>query len=721
MVQASGVVSSCRPGTRVLAAAGMRRWRLACLVVVAACAAAQREAVPPPLPAPPPEPLAAGFVALANGRFERAAEAFAAVGARHPALADYGLYFAARAAARAGDVDRARAAVAALLGTQPDSLWRGPAVLLAGELAARAGHLDDARAHLDAARATLPAGDVGWARATLALARLEAERGDPARALALADEIRRARPRALADRRARRLEARTRAAHPELPPSDALAEAELRLREGDASRAREYAERALAAPGERAPALWALAQAERALGDRAAAETACRALAAEAPGHPLAPRALTAAAAWHWNADDDPGAALLFEDVVRRWPRSREAPEALYALGRIAQESGRLDDAHALYRRLVREYPGAKPADEAAWRAGWVRWLAGRWDDAAARFADAAARGDGTARAAAAYWRARALERAGRRGEAGAVLRDVAAQQPVTYYARLAEQRLGRAVPAGEPPATPPQPVFPPALDGPRGLRARLLADLGFTGFARRELDGIDPAAVPGGVLLDAYAALGAPSAAIRVARRLDGAGTSDETIRRHLYPLGYWDVVRRAAHAHGVDPFLVVALIRQESLFDPAAVSVANARGLMQLLPATAAELRRAAGAPRPPLAALHDPSTNVDLGVTLLARLLARYEGSPVKALAAYNAGGDAVAKWERRYAGRDDDEFVELISYRETRDYVKAVLRNERVYRELWAVPESASASSRGRPPNAPFDMTAITSPAWPVASR
>jgi soluble lytic murein transglycosylase len=135
-----------------------------------------------------------------------------------------------------------------------------------------------------------------------------------------------------------------------------------------------------------------------------------------------------------------------------------------------------------------------------------------------------------------------------------------------------------------------------------------------------------------------------------------------------------------------------------------------------MQLMPATA---RRVAGSNDAALR-LEDPSNNVQLGVALLAQLLERYGGSLVKALAAYNGGEDAVAKWERRYAGRQPDEFVELISFRETRDYVKAVLRNHRLYRRLYAAP-SASASSAGSPPKAPFDMTTMTSSARAVATR
>jgi soluble lytic murein transglycosylase len=168
---------------------------------------------------------------------------------------------------------------------------------------------------------------------------------------------------------------------------------------------------------------------------------------------------------------------------------------------------------------------------------------------------------------------------------------------------------------------------------------------------------------------------------------------------------------VRSASERHQLDPFLVVSLIRQESLFEPEAVSPADARGLMQLMPATARELSREGGQ-AVDKAALFRPDVNVDLGTTLLARLLSRYDGSSAKALAAYNAGQDAVAKWERRYGEREKDEFVELISYRETRDYVKAVLRNYRLYRRLYS--PSDSATSAGSPPNAPFDITTMTSP-------
>jgi soluble lytic murein transglycosylase len=630
---------------------------------------------------------------------------------QHPVLGDYALYFRARADAKAGNDREAVEAVEALVTQHPDSVWADRARLLAGQVLGRRGDAASARAWLAAARSGLTEPSPHWARATIDLAELEAKHGDPASAVALATELRRSKTRGLAARRMRRLSERVRLAHPELAPVDHVDEAEFRLREGDSSGARAEAEAALAlepAPEARARALWTRAQAERALGDRAAAEATCLRLASE--DDPLAARGLLAVGSWRWNADDDAAALRFFHQTAARFPKSPQAAEALYAIGRIEQEARRYDGAFEAYRRVAERYPDAPLASEAAWRAGWVRYLAAEFAAAAQWFARLAARMPESARPAAEYWGARALEQLGRRGESVEKLTHLAEFHTTSYYAGLAEERLGRrssgaatALPADEPP-----PPFPPTLAGTHAERARVLADLGFRRLARRELDALGPD-VPRHELIEAYQSVGAISAALRVAREVWRDSTN--TPHRDLYPLGYWDTVRSASERHQLDPFLVVSLIRQESLFEPEAVSPADARGLMQLMPATARELSREGGQ-AVDKSALFRPDVNVDLGTTLLARLLNRYEGSSAKALAAYNAGQDAVAKWERRYGDREKDEFVELISFRETRDYVKAVLRNYRLYRRLYA--PSDSATSAGNPPNAPFDITTMTSP-------
>jgi len=611
---------------------------------------------------------------------------FTALQTTYPALADYAVWFRLRAAARADDREAAMTVANELVTLRP-TIWEGPAALTVGLLERDTGNLDKARAWFEAARGLNRPQSERWTRATLALAEVRAAQGEAEGAMALADDVRRARPHALTARRARRLQTRIRRTRPDLPSPSPAAEAEQALREGDLPRARRMAEEALATSpsgSDRARALWVRAQVERAAGDRDGADATCVLLARSEPQDPLAPRALARAATWRWNADDDEGAFGLFREVTRRFPSSPQAIDAYYAIARIQQEGGHHAQALATYEELVRRYPRATVADDARWRGAWVRYLAGQFAAAERAFATLAASRSTNLRAAAEYWRARTLERLGRDDDARTRYANVIEDHTASYYAALAETRLGREPqPAGDPVAPAPTP-FPSGLAGPHAERARALQTLGLLRLARREVDAARDAGSPPELVLEAYEAVGARGPAIRLARV---TGSDDVTVT--LYPLGYWDLVLPAARSRGLDPLFVAALIRQESMFDPEAVSPADAHGLMQLLPSTARRVAASLGTPSPAnTQALHHPPLNVELGTALLKSLLEQYGGSRVKALAAYNAGEDAVAKWERRYAGRDSDEFVELISYRETRDYVKGVLSNYRRYRRLYA---------------------------------
>ena len=134
----------------------------------------------------------------------------------------------------------------------------------------------------------------------------------------------------------------------------------------------------------------------------------------------------------------------------------------------------------------------------------------------------------------------------------------------------------------------------------------------------------------------------------------------------------------------------LAAAVIRQESAFDPEARSTADARGLMQVMPAVGTQLARRAGLPEWDPVLLYQPDVNLDFGIDHLAQDLAKLEW-PERALAAYNAGTERVARW-RAIRGVDDDPevFVERIPFAETRDYVRRVTRNAAVYRSLYARP-------------------------------
>jgi len=156
------------------------------------------------------------------------------------------------------------------------------------------------------------------------------------------------------------------------------------------------------------------------------------------------------------------------------------------------------------------------------------------------------------------------------------------------------------------------------------------------------------------------------------------------------LFPLPWWGKIKQRADALQLDPYLVAGLIRQESAFNPEAVSRSNARGLMQLMPATARRMAKQMPGGRERvfrLSALNLPETNMAYGTRYLRLVLDFFHGSPEKALAAYNAGENRVAKWLQQADFEEPSEFVESIPITETREYVQAVLRNTALYRKLY----------------------------------
>lgn len=145
-------------------------------------------------------------------------------------------------------------------------------------------------------------------------------------------------------------------------------------------------------------------------------------------------------------------------------------------------------------------------------------------------------------------------------------------------------------------------------------------------------------------------------------------------------YPVPFWkQFEENASHA---DPWLLLALSKKESKFDPLAVSSANAKGLMQLIPKTASEVSEKEGSD------LFDPHTNIALGTKYLQQLLKENDGSIIGALASYNAGPQAMASWKQRFIFEDCLLFIDLIPYRETRNYISAVLSNYNWYLRLYA---------------------------------
>jgi len=677
----------------------MRRAALCGLcLVVAACGGATRTRPAPPAVAAVPAPAtlegrrAAFAQAHAAVAAERYADAIATLEPLCPAYAemqDYCLHDLAISRARSGDAEAADQLWTQLAATQPKSVFAPRAALERGRYARAQDDLDTARALLDAARASENE-DIAT-QALLELAEVELADGDVPAALADLTAVRTQAPGTSLGRSARQRIDQLRRQDPALEPHGAALESELRLllKERDFSLARVTADRLLATapPGDRAELLRLRAEAELGAGQTEEGLATLQAIARDEPDAGVAPEAQFRYASLLWNRDRNIEAQDAFLEFSRRYPGHPRMPEVLYALARIAQGEEHADDAIRIYERLADDYPSSPQAGEARWRIGWILYQQGRFPAAASAFADAAAGATGAARAEALYWRGRSLERAGDRAGALGIYDTLLAEAPASYYAYWAEQRIGRPA-AGLQPIAPPAPraigPVPPGGDPYHWSRAVELQAMGLRPLGRAELRAFErdhsdnPAATE--PLLIAYQSVDGYRDAIRLAH---ARGLTDPNV---FFPLAYWPQVERHTRGTDLDPLFVLALMRQESMFDPAARSPADARGLMQLLPSTAEGVAQRTGQPSPE-GKLYDPETNVTLGVAHLHELMAAYGGDPIRTMAAYNGGAAAVAKWQRRFGSLPPDEFVESITYRETREYVKRVMGNYRRYQQEY----------------------------------
>jgi soluble lytic murein transglycosylase len=433
-----------------------------------------------------------------------------------------------------------------------------------------------------------------------------------------------------------------------------------------------------------------------------------------------------------------------FDGVARR-----AGPE-LAARSRFLAGTLHEDDdvarAAAAYRTVAETAPLASQRAAARWRLAWLAWRSG--DLAAARKAFTRYLEDEqepVGRQRGRYWRARTLQREGlAEGDAthralaakgDAELRALAQEAPLSYYGWRAGTRHAALAPvaasagpdtqpapaatrAPADPALPPaatrapaDPALPPALL----RRIEILLGAGLEERAAREVRPLAGRAASrsrrlalGQLLLEAGQFQRAQRLVVDAhLHELAGPPAAGEEMLWWLaWPTAFDTAVEPAASANGIPAALVYAIMREESGYQPDALSVVGARGLTQIMPDTGRRLARDLGASSFDPEELFVPVRNVELGAFYLARLLQRFEGRFSAAIASYNAGPEAVARWLASGAALEDDEWVEAIPYDQTRSYVKRVLRSIHAYRTLYdgMRGEAPRAASRAVPRSA-----------------
>ena len=366
------------------------------------------------------------------------------------------------------------------------------------------------------------------------------------------------------------------------------------------------------------------------------------------------------------------------------------------------------DDAAAdqVFRELGQRFPKSRYAERAAWKSGWWSYKNGQFADAAQTFEAAAAtfpRAD--TRPAWIYWSGRARDQLGDQATANLRYRLASTDYLNSYYGRLSSKLLTtrREAPVQE--SVKAEAPRMPAPLIPTDALVRQLVGLDLYADALKELQYAqrvwgDSSAVQATIAwirheqgLDQKSSerfqnlRGAITLMKRAYPQYLAAGGEDlpPEVLRIMFPLDYWPLIRKHANLHDLDPYLMAALIAQESTFTADVKSAANAHGLMQLVPAAGRQYARKVGL-RYSLALLQNPEANIRMGMTYFKDLSKRFGGDHF-ALASYNAGPHRVARWLSERPAIAQDEFIDDIPFPETQNYVKRILGTAEDYRRLY----------------------------------
>ncbi|GAK59966.1 lytic transglycosylase, catalytic [Candidatus Vecturithrix granuli] len=428
-----------------------------------------------------------------------------------------------------------------------------------------------------------------------------------------------------------------------------------------------------------------------------------------------------------WQADRNQEAKHYMQQIITAWRQTSWADDAYYVIGRIFQSQKAYPVAAQWYVALQKRYPASSFAEEALWRAGWSHYLAGQYIQAARMFSRAISTfPSGSFTQECFYWQGRSFEQQQNSRAAIKCYQQLLSSAPESYYAIRAQDRLRllNTPVALERRLSGTSPKFPELVAKAQQIftpeqtqmllrsmhKAFELESVQLQTYARKEIAWLENQLQKQDLsesdseqnllrvyfLGRVYAQFGDYLKGIQLAATIESLLADSSTpfpyaLEYLQYPLAYWDLITRYAAQNTLDPFFVAGIIRQESAYNPRALSYANAMGLMQVIPSTAARVAKRLGLKQFTTAQLYEPETNIAIGTAYIAEMLEKFEGNLFRAIAAYNAGPNATNKWWPQNIGIDDEEVVENITYNATRNYVKRVLRDQHRYRSLYSVSE------------------------------
>ena len=408
------------------------------------------------------------------------------------------------------------------------------------------------------------------------------------------------------------------------------------------------------------------------------------------------------------RADRDDDAITWYGKVVAAYPRSAYAEEAQYLSGWLEFNRGKYKQAIAPLEELLRRYPRSKWVDDALWFLGMSHYFLGEWDKARVRLDTLAKSGHALEGGKGMYWLARIDEKLKNKDAASAGYTSTVKRFPFSWYALLARSRLAslgvKISPFGIEDAPVRGPKLAATVDASLAkdtlieradelVAAGLSVDAGFElargerGFLKRH----DRAAAFA-MILDRYRKAGNFNRPWMLAISYSGSaldGPAKDDGRRwweHAYPRAYQALIEKHQHLGKNPEGYLYSIMRKESGFDPHILSYADAQGLLQMIPATTRRVAKELGIPYD-AGRLYEPEYNIQTASWYIGRLLQKFKGQVPLGAGSFNSGPRPVMKWLDQNGDREMDEFVELVPYTQTREYMKKVTENFARYRYLY----------------------------------
>jgi len=421
----------------------------------------------------------------------------------------------------------------------------------------------------------------------------------------------------------------------------------------------------------------------------------------------------------HTNLDNNTKSINYYEKLLDEYPSSSYGDDALYRMGRLYSITGDTGKAMESFEKVFEDYPSGDKTDESLWELGWMQYKKGYYTVAKTTFSNISSRYRGTLlEEKALFWKANTCIKLGDSENAIDLCRQIIDISNYSYYAFAASElamELGTNIniPTIDSKLSPENPgleiLLPDIfenlnmeyenIDGrvDHITKAVELLKLGFNTSASLEIES-------GSSVLKQE-----PKRVLELATlyyEADDFSSCQKVIYGNLssirsglsgkyldytyylfYPYGFEYIVNNYSADYGLDPLFTLAVMRQESSFRPDAGSYAGAQGLMQIMPATGASIAKQIGLSGYQDGMLTDPEINIQMGTYYLKQQLDNFDGNLVYCLGAYNGGPGSMSGWVSKWGGIDIDEFIENITYLETRDYIKKVMGNYYFYQMLY----------------------------------